>query len=282
MSVANADMAAAWDGPDGEHWTKYADHYEQVSTRHWERLVHTIDLAPEASVVDVGCGTGRSTRDLARLVTRGDVLGIDLSSSMLEHARALAHSEGLTNIRFERADAEVHPFPAGSFDAAVSVFGAMFFGNTAAAFANICTGLKPGGVLALLTWRELSRNKWLTAPREALAMGRSLPLPPNNNMPGPFGLADEHHVRHVLAEGGFADITLSEVDEPMMFGRDVDDAFAFVSAMGITKGLLRDLDDTARAKALHNLRDVISDHETDDGVQFGSSAWLVTARSADL
>src|SRR5690349_7174079 len=146
--VANPEMAAAWDGPDGEHWATHTTHYERASMRHWDRLVSTVVVPATASVVDIGCGTGRSTRDLARIVTSGEVLGLDLSSRMLQHGREAAAAEGLTNVRFEQGDAQVHPFEPTRYDVATSVFGSMFFGDPVAAFRNIRTALRPGATLA--------------------------------------------------------------------------------------------------------------------------------------
>lgn len=277
--VANLEMAEAWDGPEGDHWALCADHYERVSWRHNERLLEQVGFAPDASVLDVGCGTGRSTRDIARIASRGDVLGIDLSSRMLQHARKSAEAEGLTNARFEQGDAQVHPLAVGAYDVAVSVFGAMFFNDPVAAFTNIRAAVRPGGFVALLTWRELGRNDWLTSVRAAAAMGRSLPGP-QISQPGPLGLADPDYVRRVLGDAGLLDVALDEVDEPMEFGRDTDDAFAFISALGLTRGLVHDLDDDARARALDAVRQLIAERDTGDGVLFGSSAWLITARAA--
>jgi SAM-dependent methyltransferase len=275
--VANTAMAAAWDGAEGAHWTAYADHYERASLRHWQRLVDAVPIAATASAIDVGCGTGRSTRDLARIVTAGRVVGIDLSSQMLEHGRVAAAAEGLDNITFEQGDAEVHPFAPAAADLATSAFGAMFFGDPDAAFRNIRRGLRPGATLALLTWRELADNEWLHAVRDALALGRELPEPAVG-APGPLGLADADDVRRILTESGYSDVALAAVDEPVEFGGDVDDAFAYISSMGITRGLVHDLDDDQTELALTNLRQRLDEHVTADGVLLGSSAWLVTAR----
>jgi SAM-dependent methyltransferase len=216
---------------------------------------------------------------VARIADAGSALGIDLSARMLARARAVAADERLTNVVFEQGDAQVHPFRRDAYDLAISVFGAMFFADPVAAFSNIRGALHAGATVALLSWREFARNEWLVSLREALAAGRSLPEPPVSS-PGPFGLADEGHVRRVLSEAGFVDIALDEVHEPVEFGRDADDAFAFVSAFGITKGLTQDLDDDARGRSLDALRQVISDHESEHGVLFGSSAWLITARTS--
>jgi SAM-dependent methyltransferase len=177
-TIANVDMARAWDGEEGERWTAQADRYEAAGRRHDGRLTGAGLVASGDAVLDVGCGTGRSTRDAARVAAPGPVLGVDLSSQMLEEARRRAAAEGLANVSFEQADVQVHPFADGAFDAAISSFGAMFFADPVAAFANIGRALRPGGRLAVLAWRDLGRNQWVTAIRDALALGRALPEPP--------------------------------------------------------------------------------------------------------
>jgi SAM-dependent methyltransferase len=278
-TIANTEMAAAWDGPEGEHWTRHAERYERATRSHWQRLLDAVPIRADDDVVDIGCGTGRSTREAGRIAASGSALGVDLSSRMLAYAREAAEREGLGNVRFQQGDAQVFPFPDSAFDIAVSTFGAMFFADPTAAFTNIARALRPGGRLALLTWRELGRNEWLTAIRGALALGRQLPEPPAG-APGPFGLADADHVRRVLGAAGFVDIRLDEVDEPTELGSDAENAFAFVSTFGITKGLTEDLDENMRARALHALRRVLSERETDDGVLFAASAWLITGNAA--
>jgi SAM-dependent methyltransferase len=277
-TIANVEMAAAWDGSEGEHWTEHADHYERAAGFSWQRLLDAVPIGSRDVVLDVGCGTGRSTRDAARIAASGSALGVDLSARMLEHARQAAEREGLSNIRFQQADAQVFPFPENAFDIALSSFGAMFFADPTAAFMNIAGALRRDGRLALLAWRELARNEWLTAVRTALAIGRQLPEPPPG-VPGPFGLADAEHVRRVLGAAGFIDIRLDAVEEPTVLGVDADDAFAFVSTVGVTKGLTQDLDPDSEARALEALRRTLIEHETDAGVLFAASAWLITGRA---
>jgi SAM-dependent methyltransferase len=276
MTIANVEMAAAWDGPEGEHWAAHADRYEATGIRYAEALLRAAAVQPGDTILDIGCGTGSSTIKLARLAPAGSVLGVDLSSKMLEHARTVAEKEGLTNVTFEQADAQVHPFPEGTFDVAVSEFGAMFFADPVAAFANIGLSLRPGGRLALIAWRELAENEWLAAIRDVLAMGRMLPMPADG-APGPFGLADRERTDRILAAAGFEDIGFEKVEEPISLGADADDAFWFESTFGMGRWLTEDLDDAGRAAALEALHACLRAHETSDGVLFGGSAWLVTA-----
>ena len=279
MTIANEEMANAWDGEEGDRWVEHADRYDAAGTRYAQRLLATAAIAGGESVIDVGCGTGGTTRDAARLAAPGRVLGVDLSTGMLDLARRRADDEGLANVAFERADAQVHPFEPEAFDVGISSFGVMFFADPVAAFANIARALRRDGRLVFMVWRELARNEWITAIRDALAVGRSLPSPPPN-APGPFGLADETHVRTVLVGAGFTDVGVTSVDEPIELGRDADDAWSFVRTLGIVKGLTSDLDDAMRARALADVQAVLDRHATPDGVLFAGSAWLVTARPA--
>src|SRR5205085_6087640 len=207
MTIANVEMAKAWDGHEGDMWTTHADRYETTGRRTWAAFLGRGLVAAGDDVLDVGCGTGRPTADLARVAAPGRVLGVDLSSQMLERGRRRAEAEGLTNVEFVQGDAQVHPFEAAAFDVAVSSFGAMFFSDQVAAFANIGRALRPGGRLAVIAWQELARNEWLMAFREALAVGRTMGSPPNG-APGPFGLAEPDHVRQVMAEAGFLDVAV--------------------------------------------------------------------------
>ncbi len=278
-TIANTEMAAAWDGEEGDEWTAGAHRYEASSERVAEHLDLVGLVEPTYRVLDIGCGTGRSTRDAARVASSGSAVGVDLSSRMLAHARERAREEGLGNVDFLQADAQVHPFTAGSFDVAISSFGAMFFNDPVAAFTNIHRALSGGGRLAVLAWQPLENNQWLTAIRGALAMGRSLPAPPPN-APGPFGLADPDRVRAILDAAHFADVDIASVNEAVRLGVDADDAWAFVSGMGIVRGLTQDLDDETKQAALDRLREVVARHETPDGVLLDSAAWLITSRRA--
>ena len=131
--------------------------------------------------------------------------------------------------------------------------------------------------MTLLTWQELGRNEWLSALREALAAGRTLPAP-RVGVPGAFGLADAGAVRRFLAAAGFQEIGFEDVSERMYLGADTADALGFVLTLAPTQGLLAGLDAGARAGALESLRTMLAAHETGKGVLLDSRAWLITAR----
>lgn len=277
VQIANVEQAEAWNGAEGKRWTEHDERYNRASRRHWQHFLDADLIAESDVVLDVGCGTGQATRDAARLASRGSVLGLDLSAPMLEHARDRSRADGLDNVTFVQGDAQVHPFDPATFDLAMSSFGSMFFGDPIAAFTNIGRSLRPGGRLALLVWRELERNEWLQAVRGALAVGRELGVPPPD-APTPFALADPDRVRKILGAAGYDALDFDPIDEPIEFGTDPDDAYAFMLTMGIVEGLTHELDDTDRARALDELHRTAVAHDTGEGVLFGTSAWLITAR----
>lgn len=281
VAAANEAMAAAWNGEDGAHWVAHAERYDRSLARYQPHLLDAAAIRETDRVLDIGCGSGRTTRDAARLAAQGEAVGVDVSGVLVENARRLAEAEDVRNATFVHADAQVHPFEAGAFDVGISRTGVMFFADAPAAFANIGRAIRPGGRLALLVWQSPAENEWVSAFMSVLLAGRTPPPPPAPDAPSPFSLADPARVRSVLGTAGFTDIALEDVRHPMDFGDDVDDAFAFVSTLGMTRGMLTDLDEDARAAALVSLRDELANHATADGVHYRSAVWIITARRLD-
>ncbi len=206
---SNAGQVGAWDGSEGAFWTAQARRFDETLAHCHGPFLTAAAIRERDRVLDVGCGTGQATRDVARVAINGSALGVDLSSQMIALARETAAAEGLDNIEFRHADAQIHPFESAEFDVVISRMGSMFFGDPLAAFANLHRALRPEGRLTLLTWQGVTDNEWLTEFRTALAVGRDLPTPPPD-APSPFALSDPDRVRAILGAAGFADISFHE------------------------------------------------------------------------
>lgn len=278
MQIVNVDQANAWDGDEGRQWAENQERYDAASARHGSALMAAAEITDGERVLDIGCGCGATTRAAARAATSGSAVGADLSKAMLERAAQLAEDEGLHNVRFEQADAQVHPFDEGAFDLVMSKFGVMFFADPVAAFANFGRALRPEGRLTMLVWQELAKSEWVLLIRDALAAGRDLPVPPPG-APSPFSLGERQHTTAMLTEAGYRDITFDEVDEAMGFGVDADDAFDFMTRTGIAAGLLESIEDEAlKTEARAKLFAMLSAHATPDGVLLRAPAWIIRAR----
>jgi SAM-dependent methyltransferase len=276
VDPTNTAMAQRWDGPSGDFWVEHADVFESQVAAYREPFLAAAGIEPGAHVLDVGCGSGRTAREAARLAgPTGHVTGIDLSGQMLALARTRAAAEGLRSISFEQADAQVADLGTARYDRVISRNGVMFFGDPVAAFANLARALKPDGRLVVLVWQSLAENEWYSEFRAAGAAGRRLPpLPPDD--PGPFALGDPQRVRAVLTAAGFAEPELAGERRTMAYGPDL--ATAETMALSVISPLLEELDEDGRARARADLRRTLEEHLGPTGVTFRSAMWIITAR----
>lgn len=248
--------------------------YDAELRHYHERLLTAIDVRPADHVLDIGCGTGQTTRAAARAAVSGSALGIDISARMLARARQLSLQEGLRNVSFVQADAQVHRFPPGRFDLAISRFGTMFFADPVMAFTNIGGALRSGARLVQLVWQDSDRQEWIAVIREALASEQ----PPPASAAEPFSLADPATAGAILAASGFTDVTSTGLHEPVCYGPDTAAALDAVLTLQMTKDLLAPLDAARTEHALSQLGAALAAHESRSGVLFDSHAWLITAR----
>jgi SAM-dependent methyltransferase len=251
------------------------DFYDIELRAHHEHLRAAYGIRPGDEVVDIGCGTGLTTREAARAAAPGRVVGIDVSERMLERARQVTAAERLDNVRYELGDAEVHRFDPAGFDVAVSRFGTMFFNDPAAAFANIAAALRAEARLVLLVWQRREHNEWARAIDAALG-DAAQPPPPGAD---PFSLGDADATVRILEGAGFDDVRFEDVHEPVLYGRDLDAALGFVLGFQATSAALARLNDREAARAVERLRETLAAHHSDErGVVLDSRSWLITAR----
>ena len=275
--IVNIEQAEAWNGYEGAYWAENQVRWDAVNAEFNHHLFAAAAIGDRDHVLDIGCGNGQTTRLVARRAEQGHVLGIDLSAPMLERARARAAGEGITNVTFEQGDAQVYPFPSGSFDVAISRFGIMFFAEPVVAFANIGRALRPGGRLAFLCMQDASRNDWLLVPFSAMAAHVPVPEFAAPGAPGMFSLADRARIGEVLTGAGFDEVTQTPVEAPMLLGRDADDAAEFLLNSGPARFVLGPVDQAAVSRAREAVTAVLRPHEGPRGVRLRGAAWVVSA-----
>jgi ubiquinone/menaquinone biosynthesis C-methylase UbiE len=249
------------------------DFYDAELRAHHEHLRGAYGISPGDAVLDIGCGTGLTTREAARAAAPGRVVGVDVSERMLERARQLTAAERLDNVRYELGDAQVHRFDPAGFDVAISRFGTMFFSDPAAAFANIAAALRPGARLVLLVWQRRRDNEWMQAIDAAL--GDAVQPPPGADA---FSLGDAEATAGILEAAGFDGVRFQDVREPVLY-HDVDAALAVVRGFQDTSAALARMSDGEATRAVERLRETLAAHYSDErGVALGSRSWLITAR----
>ncbi|MEU8033472.1 methyltransferase domain-containing protein [Streptomyces sp. NPDC049099] len=275
--VVNTEQEKAWNGPEGAHWARNQDRWNAVNEGFNEPLLDAAGIAPDHRVLDLGCGSGQTTRLAALRAPRGNALGLDLSAPMLAEARSRAEREGITNVSFAQGDAQVHPFESGAFDTAISRYGVMFFADPVAAFGNVGRALRPGGRLAFVCPADAGLNGWVAAVE---SMRDFLPVGDfgRPGLPGMFSLASPDRIRDVLTAAGFTDIAIGQAQACGTWGHGAEDAAEFLLGTGPGRHLLEQADATAQARAHLTLTDHLRNHLAADGtVRLRSTSWLVTA-----
>jgi SAM-dependent methyltransferase len=278
----NADQIAYWNEQAGPKWVAFQDALDRQIEPFGLVAIERAKVASGERALDVGCGCGQTTLELARRVgARGRVLGIDLSAPMLARASERARSQGLDQASFLAADAQTHRFEPESFDLGFSRFGVMFFQDPVAAFRNLRGALAPGGRFAFVCWREMARNGWMLEPMAALAKHITLPPPAAPDAPGPFAFADEKRVSAILEGAGFRDVTLEPHDAEMALagGPDAEQTAEFFLEIGPAAAAAREAGVTDLAPLRRSIVEVLARHRRADGFYLPSASWIVTARA---
>ena len=277
----NAPQIEYWNGPAGDKWARLADSQDRMLEALGAAAMKACDIRPGHSVLDVGCGSGTSTIEIARRVgDGGQVLGIDISTPMLDVGRERLSAHEFDNVTFENKDVTIYPFRETLFDRVFSRFGVMFFVEPISAFTNIRTGLKSGGRLAFVCWQAAEKNPWIAVPLRVVLQNVLAPPPADSEAPGPMAFSNPDRVRNILSEAGFSQIKIDALETLVPLEPDVSGSVQKLLEVGPVSRLLSGASDDVMKRVENDLSDAIAGFQTDQGVMMGSATWIVSAISA--
>lgn len=285
VSSANAETIEAWDGPLFERFSSYRHIVVAGLKQFGDQAMRLYPPPPGARVLDIGCGFGDTTQQLAGLVgAEGLAVGVDAAPRFIEAARAEAAQAGCANARFDVTDVEAGSF-GERFDYAFSRMGTMFFANPVAALRNVHDALVAGGRLVMVVWRAREDNEWLYRAQQITErfVGKPEEYDEPTCGPGPFSMANADTTSGILIGAGFNDIMLRRCDLPVKVGSDLDEAVAFAMDLGPAGEILRLQGE--RAAHLHApIREAIHEGMAEfagpAGVVAPASTWIVSARAS--
>jgi len=280
VTEANAAQAHHWNAVSGPGWVATQEQHDRMLEPLGDLAIAAVAPVDGEGALDVGCGCGATTIQLARLVgAAGHVLGVDISEPMLGRARERCDELGLTNVDLLRADAQLAALPS-DHDLAFSRFGVMFFDDPVAAFTNIASALRPDGRIAFVCWQDRDRNPWMGIPLAAALEHVPPPPPMPPDAPGPFAFADRDRTARILRDAGFDSVTIDPVELDILVGgvRTLDGAAEFATDSGSVRTVLAGADDDTRRRAAASIRAALEPYSGPDGVRIGCAAWIVSAQ----
>jgi SAM-dependent methyltransferase len=282
---ANAEAIQAWDGPLFERWVKFRHIFVTGLAAHGHVALDILGPQPGQRVLDIGCGLGDTTQQIAALVgSDGEAVGVDSGANFIDTATREAGEAGIANARFLVADVQTEPL-GGPYDLAFARMGTMFFISPVAALRNVRQSLVPGGKIAHVVWRRREDNPWIFRAQQIVEGIVQKPEEYDEPTcgPGPFSMANADTVTDVMLHAGWEDIALHRCDLPILVGNDMDEALDVVMAIGPAGEILRLLGDRASEylpAVQAALREGLSDYAREDGSVWAlASTWIVTARA---
>ena len=279
MPTPNPRGADFWNATMGDAWVSQQGVIRDVFTSVTNVSLGAAAAKPGEHVIDIGCGTGDTLLDFAKIVgPSGAVLGVDVSVPMLGFAKHRVAEAGYGNVSCVLADAMNYAFEPRWADLVYSRFGVMFFDDPVKAFSNIRSGMKPGARLAFACFRTMPESPWFRVPIEAARPHLPAQPPADPLAPGMFSFASEERVRGILDDAGFREIALKAADVPM-HGKDVAQSMAFATQAGPLPAILEKGSEEQRTRAIEAVREALAANIGTDGRRLSAGLWLVSALS---
>lgn len=265
----NDEQIEYWNGDAGEIWVRQQAIMDATLQPITEVLLQQVQGQAGENALDVGCGCGDTSLALAQ---RGlSVTGVDVSEPMLARAQSRATEVG--GAKFILADAATHGFES-EFDVVLSRFGVMFFDDPVAAFVNLRSAARSGGRLCFVCWQSPKSNSWVSLPMQAVKDLVPPMDPPDPLAPGPFAFADSNRLQRILTDAGWNDVEIDSSPWSIKLGDTTEQAAHFVTEIGPTARLLKELPELAE-QIDYALLAALEPHCGEQGVVLDAACWLV-------
>jgi len=279
MEDKNIKQKEFWSGKGGDYWVVKQNEMDTMLNPLGKKALAKLDLKSNSKVLDVGCGCGATTLEIAQRVSEGSVTGLDISVPMLDKAKSEASIQGVANVDFQIIDVQVDQLASEEYDYVYSRFGVMFFEDPFEAFKNLSSSIKKGGELSFVCWQNPSLNPWQSLSIQVIRGYLDMPSPPPRS-PGPFAFQEKDYVKDILEQSGFSNISFDDNQEDitMFSGKSLEEASEdYLAINPVVTEMLKDSTENLKAEIVESLKDAFSEFYKGDGLVFPSATWIVSA-----
>jgi ubiquinone/menaquinone biosynthesis C-methylase UbiE len=283
MDEGNRTIVEAWNTVLFDKFCRFRHLLVDGLSQHSDAAFERCGYREGERVLDVGCGFGDTTLQIARTVgPAGVAVGIDCAANFVRAAEKEAREAGLPNARFAVRDAQADDL-GGPYDHAFARFGTMFFELPGMALRNVRRSLKPGGTFMQVVWRKREDNPWLHEAE--LRVKQIVPVVSHEDTdqvhcgPGPFSMSGADMVSTMMRGAGFERVAFERFDCDICIGRDVADAIAFAMSLGPSGEIIRLAGaegERLRPEVVKALEEAFGPYRRPDGVWAPSSTWFIT------
>tara|TARA_B100000212_G_scaffold154306_1_gene116073 strand:- start:345 stop:1190 length:846 start_codon:yes stop_codon:yes gene_type:complete len=280
MDDKNIKQKQFWSGEGGDVWVDKQREMDIMLNPLGQKAIEQLILEEDTKILDIGCGCGATTIEIAKMIPKGHVTGLDISIPMLDRAEEFASEMSLSNIDFQVKDVQTEEINSNHYDIAFSRFGVMFFEDPYEAFKNINQSIKVNGQLVFVCWQHPSLNPWQSLSLQVIKEYLDLPSPPPRS-PGPFAFEDQDYLADILKESDFKDISITDNQEDiiMFSGKSIREACEdYLTINPVVTEMLKSSGNDLKEEILEALIAKFSSFHNNDGLVFPSATWVVSAK----
>lgn len=269
-----------WSTEGGDIWLQNLQNFESMIDPIGQFLIKETITNNHKYIIDIGCGGGATTLEIAKLIGSGGfVIGIDISQSLIAHCGNRVDKNGIKNTEFICGDAGSIELPMAWADLVISRFGVMFFKDPALAFSHLSQSMKPSAELAFSCWAHLDENPWMSILLTVL--GKYVEIQrPEPKAPGPFAYSNTDYLRSILTSAGYQNINIKSwsgellIGAPGMSSQDV--ARFLLSSSSLVRSIKNYISDNNK-NILDELTQELEIFHKNNGIYMPAKSWIISA-----
>lgn len=264
--ASKSELRTTWESA-APGWAKWEQEFSAGLKDVTDALIDMAGVGPGARVLDLACGAGSQSIQVAKRVgPNGIVVASDISGTMLEHVRQSADREGIQNIETLEGAAEELDEVQAPFDASICRLGLMLFPSPSEALRSVQRVLKPGARFAALVFTTPANNPFMAQPMGIL-LRHAGKQPPAPGQTGVFALGSEGVLETLLENRGLTDVKTKTIQAPLGLPNATDALEMMQQAFGAYRAVVADIGEAEKSKAWAEVLECLTQFERKDGFE---------------